>query len=281
MFGPANSGMLPIAGNWTGTGKADGVGLYSPTSSVFYLKNATTTGFADLAFAYGPANSGMKPIVGDWSDTGTDTIGIYNPTSSVFYLRNTNDTGFADTTFQYGPANASPARIPLTGNWTGSVQSELAATQVVASPDVPALTQSDLQAIVNQAITDWSQAGLDAATVQKLRQVQFQISDLGGAQLGEAAGNVVTLDSNAAGHGWFVDPTPASNDEFAAVAGSQTLQAIDARAVDKIDLLTVVEHELGHVAGLSDNNVSNDVMDGVLGVGVRRDVSAVDAALAN
>jgi hypothetical protein len=47
-------------------------------------------------------------------------------------------------------------------------------------------------------------------------------------------------------------------------------------------MLTVVEHELGHIAGLTDANaLTDDIMSGVLGVGVRRNVSHVDAALAN
>ena len=42
--------------------------------------------------------------------------------------------------------------------------------------------------------------------------------------------------------------------------------------------MSVVEHELGHIAGLKDiETVSNDVMDSVLGVGVRRTASHKDA----
>jgi hypothetical protein len=95
-------------------------------------------------------------------------------------------------------------------------------------------------------------------------------------------GNVIYLDSNAAGNGWFVDPTPASNEEFTPSGNGQQLQAVDPRALDHIDLLTVVEHELGHIAGLSDSDaLPNDIMDGVLGVGVRRIASHADAVLAS
>ena len=49
------------------------------------------------------------------------------------------------------------------------------------------------------------------------------------------------------------------------------MTAIDPRAVDHIDLLSVVEHELGHVAGLDDLDAAADsVMADVLGVGIRR-----------
>jgi hypothetical protein len=112
--------------------------------------------------------------------------------------------------------------------------------------------------------------------------VQFVISDLPGSDLGETEGNRVYLDVNAAGNGWFVDPTPALNEEFAASGSQQQLTAVDSRAVDRIDLLTVVEHELGHVAGLSDTHAqTNDIMDGVLGTGIRREPAHADAVLAS
>ena len=54
------------------------------------------------------------------------------------------------------------------------------------------------------------------------------------------------------------------------------LTAIDPRAVDRIDLLTVVEHELGHVLGLDDLDASLDaLMSAKLGSGVRRLPSAL------
>ena len=63
------------------------------------------------------------------------------------------------------------------------------------------------------------------------------------------------------------------------------LQAVDPRAVDRIDLLTVVEHELGHIIGLEDlNALTDDLMGDVVDIGVHRDPShqdAVDAALAS
>ena len=179
---------------------------------------------------------------------------------------------------------ARPTRdmIPLVGDWTGTAEAEMAASQGAGGQSISTLAQADLQPIVNEAITLWSQAGLNAAEVQKLRQAQFVIADLPGSYLGETEGNVIYLDTNAAGNGWFIDPTPAANEEFSAQPGSQQMQAVDPRAVDHIDLLTVVEHELGHVAGLKDvDALADDVMNGVLGTGVRRIASHTDAALAS
>jgi hypothetical protein len=281
VYGPAHTdGLTPIVGDWEGDGK-DTVGLYNSTTSVFYLRSSNTTGVADIpAFTFSGGNSGQTPLVGDWTGTGKDSVGLYDPATSLVYLRCSNSAGPSNVPpFVYGPAN-TPGWTPLAGHWAGSGQSLMAADQGAA--DAPALTQAQLQPIVQEAVTRWANAGLDASALAKLNQVQFVISDLPGSELGDAAGNRVYLDADAAGHGWFVDPTPASDEEFAASPGSPGLSAIDPRAVDKIDLLTVVEHELGHVAGLSDADaLTDDVMSGVLGVGVRRDVSSVDAALAS
>ena len=127
---------------------------------------------------------------------------------------------------------------------------------------------------------------MDAATLEKLAHVQFVITDLPGADLGEAvaAANRVYLDTNAAGNGWFIDPTPATDEEFAATGSSRQLQAVDPRAVDRIDLLTVVEHELGHVAGFDDlDALADNLMSGVLGTGIRRNPypDCADMALAS
>ena len=156
---------------------------------------------------------------------------------------------------------------------------------MAASANVPTLTQADLQPIISEAIARWTDAGLDAAPLAKLTQAQFVITDLPGSYLGETEGNEIYIDSNAAGYGWFVDPTPATDEEFIASPSAKQLQAVDPKAVDRIDLLTVVEHELGHVVGLNDLDApTDDLMSGVLGIGVRRNPSyqdAVDAALAS
>ncbi|MGO9915356.1 MAG: hypothetical protein ACLQIB_11670, partial [Isosphaeraceae bacterium] len=47
-------------------------------------------------------------------------------------------------------------------------------------------------------------------------------------------------------------------------------------AAGEVDLLTVLEHELGHVIGLSDNAQAGDLMDITLGLGVRRAPTAAD-----
>src|SRR5262249_41362547 len=62
----------------------------------------------------------------------------------------------------------------------------------------------------------------------------------------------ILIDPTAAGHGWFVNPSPTARP-----------------AQGRVDLLTVVEHEMGNVLGLPETKV-NDIMGEFLPVGVRR-----------
>ena len=81
--------------------------------------------------------------------------------------------------------------------------------------------------------------------------------------------------------------TPAMTVDAPAISSStggavQTLSAVDPRAVDRLDLGTVVDNELGHIAGVDDlDAVTDDIMNGMLGVGTRRIASHADAALAS
>src|SRR5439155_12555090 len=85
---------------------------------------------------------------------------------------------------------------------------------------------------------------------------------------------LVTLDATAAGYGWFIDPRPMNNTAFGSVVAPAELRAgPGSAAYGRIDLLTVVEHELGHVLGLNDldaQTVPHDLLTTTLAPGVRR-----------
>jgi hypothetical protein len=115
-FGPANSGWLPLVGDWNADG-VQTVGLYNKTTSTFFLKNTNSGGAADLVFSYGPAGSGWVPLVGDWDGDGVQTVGLYNPATSTFFLKNSNTAGAANQVFGYGPSGAG--WLPLVGDWNG------------------------------------------------------------------------------------------------------------------------------------------------------------------
>jgi hypothetical protein len=286
IYGAAGLGWKPIAGDWNGDGY-DTVGLYAGSTSMFYLKNSLSGGKADSKFQFGAANGGYTALAGDWNGDGVDTIGLYHATSSTYFLKNSLSGGKADSKFQYGPQNCSWA--PVVGNWDGAggTSSSLLADggAVAASANTAVVTTDNLTSTVDAAIARLAAAySLNTDQIATLKSVTFAIADLNGSQLGVTVGNTVSIDLNAAGHGWYVDATPADDAEFVASSSNSEKTAVDANAVDKIDLLTVVEHELSHVLGEKDAyDVSDELMSATLGVGTRRDAYAdsVDAVLAS
>ena len=78
----------------------------------------------------------------------------------------------------------------------------------------------------------------------------------------------VLVDNDAEGHGWFVDRSPWGDDEFVRDL-SGALRGRDGDAGQRIDLLTVLAHELGHLLGADDADDHN-LMDAHLPPGLRR-----------
>src|SRR5690606_36662415 len=84
--------------------------------------------------------------------------------------------------------------------------------------------------------------------------LEARITDLPGAQLGWAEGLSITLDATAAGRGWFVDSTPGEHSEFGVSQENfRNAAEADSQASERVDLLTVLLHEIGHVLGLEDH----------------------------
>jgi hypothetical protein len=147
----------------------------------------------------------------------------------------------------------------------------MAAASATAMAEPALLRDDQLSSIAAAAEARWAAAGLTSAMLEQLKQTQIVVTDLPAGYLGLTEGNQILISRDAAGYGWFVDPTPAVDEEFARLGTEKELKAIDPRAVDRIDLLTVVEHELGHVLGLGDLEASLDaLMSAKLGTGIRR-----------
>ena len=58
---------------------------------------------------------------------------------------------------------------------------------------------------------------LTSAQLDLLSRATITIADLADGYLALTTGTTITLDTDAAGYGWFIDPTPLTNEEFAGV----------------------------------------------------------------
>ena len=234
---------------FTATVAATAPGSGTPTGKVVFTNGSTTLGTVTL--------SGGKAVFK------TATLGIGSHTITATYS---------------GDGNFTASHVSRTQTVKAALMVDTA-TAPKGSPQL--VTEGQVVSMLTAAEQRWAATG-GGQVWAALSGVTVQVADLPSGMLAEAVGKTILIDPDAAGYGWFVDPTPTKDEEF--TSSNQQLRAIDPRAVDRIDLLTVVEHELGHVLGLKDlSATTDDVMDGILGVGVRRDLShqdAVDAALA-
>jgi hypothetical protein len=139
-----------------------------------------------------------------------------------------------------------------------STTQRLTAAYAPAWPTDVRLTQADLDTVAAAAIELWQAAGADPRV---LATVRFRIADLDGLTLAETRGRTIVVDPTAAGHGWHTGidtlPDPA-----------------------RMDLLTVLLHELGHVLGYEHHHAGGpgDLMHETLTPGTRVELGQLEPA---
>jgi hypothetical protein len=134
------------------------------------------------------------------------------------------------------------------------------------------VTSNQLDPILDSAVDRWIESGLSAAEANILRNnVTIVIADLDGTQLAQAHGMTITVDQDAAGWGWFVDRTPNDNREFQRARQIDELFGNQFSKINtRMDLSTVIMHELGHLIGHDDDTSYGELMHETLEPGVRR-----------
>jgi hypothetical protein len=118
-------------------------------------------------------------------------------------------------------------------------------------PGAAPITPAVLAPVVDEAISLWQAAGVSSNEVELLREATIKLTDLPTPYLGLTSGLQIWISQNADGYGWSVNPDPAAPP-----------------APGKLDLLTVVAHEMGHVLGYPDH-YTHDLMDYYLSPGER------------
>jgi hypothetical protein len=167
-------------------------------------------------------------------------------------------TGAIDNVRLYNRA-LSATEIQSDMNTAISARPQFVQTSAVPSGGPP-LTPQALPPVVAEAIALWGAAGVSADRLQVLRDATIRTADLPTPYLGLASGEQIWISQDADGYGWWTDPSPK-----------------DSPAPGKVDLLTVVLHEMGHVLGLEDDG-GGDVMAELLAPGVRLLPGGLDLA---
>ena len=162
------------------------------------------------------------------------------------------------------PMVAPPNVIAAHAVQTPQVVESILASAPPATPTTDAITVDDVNALAPSAEAFWPG--------ETFAGVTYVIADLAADQLAEAIGLTITIDPTGADHGWFVDSSAGADEEFTDAGGYLTA-TVAGPAEGKMDLLTVLAHELGHVAGQLDIDPAvdaHDLMTGSIDAGERR-----------
>src|SRR5688572_12931832 len=266
------TGCFDIGGAGVGNNVAGGgKGPVSPNNNDIRLRQrqATTVRLP----GYGGANNDNAAVVAYL--TGRNTL-------TTAAAANTVPTGGG---FIGGAACTAPSVAgPITPDSTTSENLTLEATSndiLFATrgenknpENVVKLTQSEVSAMVEAAISRWAEAGLSAKSLGKLQSLSFEVADLPDGQLATATSSKITLDETAAGYGWFFDATPSDDSEFEVPVPNKEFQTTDTSSANaRVDLLTVLMRQLGSQTSFGKSGLQGPaawLMEGTLGTGERR-----------
>ncbi len=142
----------------------------------------------------------------------------------------------------------------------------LAAENAIINPKAHKISETQIGNIKAAAIRRLINSGISKADAEKLSKVVITISDQKEAELAVSVPGKIEIDEDAAGHGWFIDPTPDDDNEFRNLILSRT------QPDESMDLLTVIMHEFEHQLGMVDDHDKcvKSLMSAILQPGERR-----------
>lgn len=198
----------------------------------------TDAGVSGASVSVQVTGASSASVSGTTDSTGTFISGWISNITNGTYLAEVNHVSLSP--FNWNKSLDVPADSDTDGNPDISfpIGSPMVAQSLGSSTGATTLTEDQLQPLIQEAVRRYQSAGVN---ISALNTLDYRITDFGGTTLGLAAGNTILIDADAAGWGWFVDPTPWEDSEFT-TPGDQGEQ-------NRMDLLTVIMHEMGHVLG--------------------------------
>jgi hypothetical protein len=239
-------------GDFNADGTSDLLWYGQSTGSVvdWFIKKGAYNGSANLGWA--------DPAV--WRLAGTSDFNG-DRAADVLWCNQTNGT--VGAWIISGGRSTSWAGLGMVGQMTAKVAdanslqhaANRQAASAVSDPasNLALLVRRDFQPAIAEVTAGANVAGADVSGIERLTHFQTSLSDLSDSYTGETkAANRVDGDGRWAGDRWSGDSTPGSDEVIVSSRSDPLLPAVDPRAVDRIDLPAVAEHQLGHVAGFDD-----------------------------
>jgi hypothetical protein len=217
------------------------VRLLSASASTVTVQIATSPGTASTGSDYATTSATLTFAPG--TTTATFTVMVNGDRSregdETFYVTLSNPSSNATI------ATPGPVAMTIIDNDVRLMASSTG-PGLVAAP----LTAESVDSVLGAARDQWIGTGVAGAS---LRGVRVVLADLSGSQLAYTSGRTIYLDRDAAGWGWST--------------------GLDAVAADRMDLLSVLIHELGHALGLDHD--ADGAMNPLLGVGTRHEIGRI------
>lgn len=179
-----------------------------------------------------------------WNDVSSISLGEY-----ITYRHNGSTVTLAGSTPTPTPV-CGPERSQSSAVWQGV---SFCVTDLLGNP-----VGIDLAALRDEVV---AAIGVVAATPQTIGRIggflNLQVADLPNGQYAQMTGGTanptIVLDRTAGGNGWYIDPTPSEFEFFRWEAKTcQDVAMEGSPASGRVDLVSVLWHEIGHLMGAED-----------------------------
>jgi hypothetical protein len=234
-------------GDFNGDGRDD---LAGRAGGAWWVAKSNGTAFVTEHWATWSSTTAWQDVqVGDVN--GDELDDILGRGNGVWQVAKSTGTNFVNESWGTWSTAVTWDDV-LVGNFSNAIPAALHADGAPPADalSAPAVTEDALPALGEAAFSRFTTGvGLDDS-IDFVPSITFQVADSPGTLLGQALRHTILIDRDATGFGWFVDLTPREDEEFSGATHDGRLAAGPGTEADgRMDLLTAVMHELGHVLG--------------------------------